>query len=111
MVTASFFANYTFTEGDLKGFSVGGGTSFTGKRYLGTFNDMEHFGNTIRTVNAVFGYETRMFGDTKVRFALNIDNLTDETYLNSLYWADIYAWDQAYYGEPRNATLRLSYDF
>jgi outer-membrane receptor for ferric coprogen and ferric-rhodotorulic acid len=43
--------------------------------------------------------------------ALNIDNLTDETYLNSLYWADIYAWDQAYYGEPRNATLRLTYDF
>jgi outer membrane receptor for ferric coprogen and ferric-rhodotorulic acid len=40
---------------------------------------------------------------------LNLDNVTDETYLNSLYWADIYTWDQAYYGEPRNATLRVSY--
>jgi outer membrane receptor for ferric coprogen and ferric-rhodotorulic acid len=43
--------------------------------------------------------------------ALHIENVTDETYLNSLYWADIYAWDQAYYGEPRNATLRFTYEF
>lgn len=49
--------------------------------------------------------------DVTQRFsvALNVDNVTDEKYLNSLYWADIYAWDQAYYGEPRNYTLRLNY--
>lgn len=44
-------------------------------------------------------------------FALNLDNITDETYLTSLYWADIYAWDQAFYGEPRNVTLRLTYEW
>jgi outer membrane receptor for ferric coprogen and ferric-rhodotorulic acid len=43
--------------------------------------------------------------------ALNLDNVANETYLNSIYWADIYAWDQAYYGEPRNVTLRLGYEW
>jgi outer membrane receptor for ferric coprogen and ferric-rhodotorulic acid len=43
--------------------------------------------------------------------ALNVDNVTDKTYLNSLYWADIYGWDQAFYGEPRNLTLRVGYEW
>jgi hypothetical protein len=114
--TASFFANYTFTEAGLKGFSVGGGTSFTGKRYLGTFNNMEHFGNTIRSVNAVFGYATTMFGDTKVRFALNIDNLLDEDdpIITGYHWgfADPTGRevpDGYYYQNPR--TYRLSARF
>lgn len=36
---------------------------------------------------------------------LNADNLTDEKYLNSLYWA------QAYYGAPVNYRLGVSYQF
>ncbi len=36
---------------------------------------------------------------------LNADNLTDEKYLNSLYWA------QAYYGAPANYRLGVSYQF
>jgi outer membrane receptor for ferric coprogen and ferric-rhodotorulic acid len=47
----------------------------------------------------------------KFMLAVNVDNVTDETYLNSLYWADIYAWDQAFYGEPRNVTLRAVYEW
>jgi len=35
----------------------------------------------------------------------NANNLTDETYLNSLYWA------QAYYGAPANYSLSVSYQF
>ena len=31
--------------------------------------------------------------------SLNADNLTDEKYHNSFFWADIYAWDQAYHGD------------
>lgn len=53
---------------------------------------------------------TYEFND-KLALALNIENVTNEDYLNSLYWADIYAWDQAYYGEPRSATIRLTYEF
>ncbi len=38
---------------------------------------------------------------------LNIDNLTDEKYLNSLYWGG----SQAFYGEPRNAKLSVNWKF
>lgn len=38
---------------------------------------------------------------------LNIDNLTDEKYLNSLYWGG----SQAFYGEPRNAKLSVKWTF
>jgi len=47
----------------------------------------------------------------RLALTLNLENITDETYLNSIYWADIYAWDQAYYGEPRSAALRLTYNW
>jgi outer membrane receptor for ferric coprogen and ferric-rhodotorulic acid len=36
---------------------------------------------------------------------VNANNLIDETYLNSLYWA------QAYYGAPANYSLSVSYQF
>ena len=36
---------------------------------------------------------------------LNLDNLTDEKYLTSLYWG------QGYYGAPRNYTLSLNWRF
>jgi outer membrane receptor for ferric coprogen and ferric-rhodotorulic acid len=35
----------------------------------------------------------------------NIDNVTNEKYLTSLYWS------QGYYGAPRNGSLTLRYDF
>lgn len=37
--------------------------------------------------------------------ALNINNVTDEKYLNSLYW------DQAFYGAPRNVQASVSWNF
>ena len=36
---------------------------------------------------------------------LNINNVTDEKYLNSLYW------DQAYYGAPRNVQLSMNWKY
>lgn len=41
----------------------------------------------------------------QLQASLNIKNVTDKKYLNSLYWA------QAYYGAPRNVTLSLNYTF
>ncbi|WP_237332901.1 TonB-dependent siderophore receptor [Zobellella iuensis] len=38
---------------------------------------------------------------------LNLDNLTDEKYLTSFYWAT----PQGYYGEPRNAKLTVNWKF
>lgn len=37
--------------------------------------------------------------------AANIDNVTNEKYLTSLYWS------QGYYGAPRNGSMTLRYDF
>ncbi len=34
-----------------------------------------------------------------------INNLTDERYINSLYW------EQGFYGEPRNATVTLTWNY
>jgi len=36
---------------------------------------------------------------------LNVYNVTDRKYINSLYWA------QGYYGAPRNTSLSLNYKF
>lgn len=44
------------------------------------------------------------FGD-RWDATFNIDNVTDEKYVPSLYW------DQGYYGAPRNASLTLRYRF
>ena len=36
--------------------------------------------------------------------AINIDNISDEKYYNSLYW------DQAYFGAPRNVSLSVNWE-
>ncbi|MFA5549729.1 MAG: TonB-dependent siderophore receptor [Porticoccaceae bacterium] len=41
----------------------------------------------------------------KLSLALNLENVTDEKYLNSLYW------DQAYYGAPRNVEASITWKY
>jgi outer membrane receptor protein involved in Fe transport len=113
--TASFFANYTFTGSDLRGLSIGGGASFTGKRYLGSFNNEDYFGNAIRSFNALLAYQWKM-GDTDVRIALNVDNLldADDPIISSYHWGFTdrngrEVPDGYYYQNPR--TFRLSARF
>jgi outer membrane receptor for ferric coprogen and ferric-rhodotorulic acid len=60
---------------------------------------------------ALLGFSAAYDFNDNLTLAFNLDNVTDEKHLNSLYWADIYAWDQAYYGEPRAAMLRLTYNW
>lgn len=52
-------------------------------------------------INLMAGYEI----DPNWSVAANLNNLTDEKYLTSLYW------DQAYYGAPRNASLSVSWNY
>ena len=52
-------------------------------------------------VNAFVSYQ---YDDT-LNIALNANNLSDEKYLNSLYW------DQAYYAAPRNASLTVRWTY
>lgn len=52
-------------------------------------------------LDLVFQYQ---FTD-QVSAAINIDNVTDEKYLKSLYW------EQAYYGAPRNVKLSIGWTY
>lgn len=72
--TASIFANYTFTNDALKGFSIGAGANYTGRSYAATYTDEKYYGSSIRTTAAVLAYETTI-GRVKARFAVNVENL------------------------------------
>jgi outer membrane receptor for ferric coprogen and ferric-rhodotorulic acid len=52
---------------------------------------------------ALVGLMARYALTEDLQVSLNINNVTDEKYINSLYWA------QGYYGAPRNYTLSLSW--
>lgn len=53
---------------------------------------------------ALIGLMARYQWSDSVQIALNANNVTNEKYLNSLYWA------QGYYGAPRNYTLSVTWD-
>ncbi|HWL15251.1 MAG TPA: TonB-dependent receptor plug domain-containing protein [Opitutus sp.] len=113
--TASFFVNYTFLHDALKGWSVGGGGSFTGKSYQATYNGMDHYGDSSRTFDAVIAYETH-FGNVRARFALNVDNIFDydNPIVTGYHWgyadqSGRHIRDAYYYQTPR--TFRLSARF
>ncbi|ACB74413.1 TonB-dependent siderophore receptor [Opitutus terrae] len=74
--TASFFANYTFTNDMLDGFSFGAGASYTGKPYAATYAGEKYYGSSVHSVDAVLAYETTI-GRAKARFAINVQNVFD----------------------------------
>lgn len=54
---------------------------------------------------ALVGLMARYEIDDNWSVAANLDNLTDEKYITSLYW------EQGYYGAPRNASMTLSWKY
>lgn len=85
--TANIFANYTFSNDQLKGLSVGGGVAYTGKSYSSILDSETYYGSKVMSTNAVIAYETK-FGKVPARFALNIDNVLDEQdpIITSYHW-------------------------
>jgi outer membrane receptor protein involved in Fe transport len=81
--TASIFAHYMFPGESLKGWSIGGGMTYTGKQYVGDFGAPDgqpkfpHYGSARKSTSAVIAYETKL-GKIPTRFALNIDNVLDD---------------------------------
>jgi outer membrane receptor for ferric coprogen and ferric-rhodotorulic acid len=55
--------------------------------------------------HALLGLMARWDVNDKVHATLNVDNVTDEKYLTSLYWT------QAYYGSPRSASVSLNWSY
>jgi outer membrane receptor protein involved in Fe transport len=72
--TANLFANYTFLDDALKGYSIGAGVAETGRQYLTSIDGQKWYSSSRVTANAVLAYETT-FGRVRARFALNIDNV------------------------------------
>ncbi len=75
--TASLFANYTFQDGILKGFSIGGGVSQIGRQYVGEVRNEKFYSPERLATQLVFAYETTFKG-MPARIALNIDNVLDD---------------------------------
>lgn len=75
--TASLFANYTFQDGPLSGFSFGGGVSQIGRQYVGEVRDEKIYSSKRLTTQLVFAYETTFF-NRPTRIALNVDNVLDD---------------------------------
>jgi len=74
---ANIFANYTFSSERLKGLSVGGGVSRTGRQYSTVIRNETYYRAARDTTNMVIAYSTKVF-DVPARFALNVTNILDD---------------------------------
>ena len=69
------------------------------------WQDETHKGTAQQDAYAVVGLMASYAIDDHWSVSANLDNLTDEKYLTSLYW------DQAYYAAPRNASMTVSWNY
>jgi outer membrane receptor for ferric coprogen and ferric-rhodotorulic acid len=84
----------------LPGFEIGGSIKWQDRIHLDNgLGDIEQDERAVVSTFASFEFGRHF------ELAVNVNNLTDEKYLTSLYW------DQAFYAAPRNvtATLRMKY--
>lgn len=92
------WAKYTLAAGPLAGVGVAGGFNFLTER--NTFADnLQLPGHLI--FDASLFYEI-----SRVRLALNVENLTDE-----MYWVGGYSFNRLYPGGPRNFLVKVGYTF
>lgn len=101
---ASLWTDYTFDQGLLAGVQIGGGARYFGKSWADAENTLRIPSYTL--YDAMLGYDLSRVGLQGVGVRLNLNNLTDETYVaacNSL--------SQCYYGEERNVMATVTYDF
>lgn len=92
--TFNLSTRYTFTQ--IPALEIGSSIRWQDNIYLGDIKQ--------RAYSVVSGYINYAI-NSHAKLALNINNLSDEKYLASLYW------DQSFYGAPRSlsASLKLSF--
>ncbi|WP_193073921.1 TonB-dependent siderophore receptor [Pseudomonas sp. FME51] len=101
---ASLWADYSFTSGSLASLQLGAGVRYFGKSWADAENTLRLPSYTL--FDASVGYDLSKLGATGLGLRVNLNNLTDETYVaacNSL--------NQCYYGDERNLMATLTYDF
>ena len=75
--TSNVFANYTVSEGSLRGFSFGGGLARTGRTYVSTIRNTKYYRGEQTSSSLRLGYQTKFRG-VPTRLALNVDNVLDD---------------------------------
>ena len=91
------FLDYTIPDGPLQGLGFGGGVRFVGRSFATALNDFKVPSFTLG--DAQVHYERAGW-----RFALNVSNVTDETYV-----ASCSGLTACFYGERRRLTGSVSY--
>jgi len=75
---ANFFANYTFTNDTLKGFSVGAGFTHTDRQFSTIIRGTTYYRAARDSTNLALGYATK-FNGIPTNFRLNVSNVFDDT--------------------------------
>jgi outer membrane receptor for ferric coprogen and ferric-rhodotorulic acid len=108
-VRSNLVASYRFSQGPLKGFSLGGGAQYREKTYQGNFDlNRDGFAEELWTpgytvVNLMLGYRTRLL-DRPVDVGFNVSNLFDKEYFRAT------ALSTGAWGEERSFRLSLRFD-
>ena len=100
------FTTYGF-RGDLDGLTVGGGVNWEGLSYTDTTNAVTGDAERLKVKPyALVNLMTRYQLQNGLSAQINVENLFDKK-----YYSQIGFYNQLAYGEPRNVTLTLRYQF
>lgn len=117
---ANAFTAYHFSEGKLKGFTMGGGVNYRGPSLLGiipppTANNQALRGHAYYLLNAMAAYEFKLSHKVGVKVQFNVQNLLnnkDKQVLSSTWNTTRSVLDTYYYYfEPRNYSLTTTFNF
>lgn len=98
------FTRYTFMEGKLKNFTVGGGLNYRSPSYLAVVNNQFYYSPDSLVLNGLLGYKLKLRGHD-VSFSLNVNNLTDEVTYTS------YGFNSAQWTPPREFRFSTTLKF
>ncbi|WJV22883.1 MULTISPECIES: TonB-dependent siderophore receptor [Pseudomonas] len=101
---ASLWADYRFDSGSLDGLRLGGGVRYVGYSWADAENTMKVPSYTL--FDASIGYDLGKVGLKGVDVRLNVNNLTNESYIASCASLSF-----CYMGEERNVAATVSYQF
>lgn len=100
--SASFWADYTFQAGALRGLSVAAGARYNGVSYGDSANLYRIPSYTL--FDAALRYHVGTYGNTDVQLALNASNLADKRYVSTCTGVS-----SCYYGSGRTVTATATF--
>lgn len=113
---SSLYTNYTFTEGALKGFFLGGGARYQDANVIGTYDDVLVKGEKLflMDLSAGYGLKTEFRGKpVDIDFQLNVSNALDEDQhqVYTVAWWDPTRPERIGLQEPRKVVFTTRFSF